>query len=63
MLATISQTPNPYRMNQGSSRARPLHASDSLELARLLGIWHMRMQCASQAPLQVTAQLETNDTL
>jgi hypothetical protein len=48
-------------MNQGSTQARLLHDSDSLGLARLLGIW--LMQYAREAPVRVTAQPETTDTL
>ena len=61
MLVGDLRDPNPDRMNHGNTQARPRHASDSLELARLLGIW--RMLYASQPPLVVTAQAGTTDTL
>ena len=48
-------------MNQGCTQTRPLHDSDSLGVARLLGIW--LMQYAHKASVHVTAQPETTDAL
>jgi len=51
MLVGDLRDSNPDRMNHGNTQARPRHDSDSLGLARLLGIW--LMQYASEAPVRV----------